>query len=475
MQFAREIKRVLFGLLVTFSLIGLAATYWAVVGPITIVTRDDNPRIIEDILSIQRGSIYDRDNRLLAETIRTNSETTRRYLHASTYSPLGYYSVRYGEAGVEAAFNDELNGIGAIDDLETYFEQEILNIVSIGTDIQLTLDVDIQDTLVRLMQDYRGAGVVMDAQTGQLLALASLPTFNPNTLDEDWDTLTVAEGNPFFNRALQGQYQPGGVMYTLWLSQALLSQYDLSSVIAEANSSVALGDETIVTCVRRPDQSELTLQEAYQYGCPVPFAVYRNTTAKSNYSTLINAFGLDNQISLADFPVPEPITSTSGTNVTIEPNLRALRDTLGQGNIRVTPLHIAGIMSAIANNGNAPIPQIQQAIRPPEVSDWQPVQPVRASIPMMTATTVRQVRTIMQSNWQSLQSETYQENIVVGATIATSLSGEETQLWLIGFVRTEQSGHVAFVVLLEDTMDVQRIIEMGQALIQNLIRELTVS
>ena len=62
---------------------------------------------------------------------------------------------------------------------------------------------------------------------------------------------------------------------------------------------------------------------------------------------------------------------------------------------------------------------------------------------------------------------------MVGATIATSLSGDETQLWLLGFVRTEQSGHVAFVILLEDTRDVQTMIPIGQRLIDQLLTELS--
>lgn len=469
MQFAREIRRILLLILIAFTIIGITSAYWAIVGPDTITLRDDNPRVIEDTIRIQRGSIYDREGRLLAQTVNDNDTVSREYLHESTYSTLGYYSLRYGESGAESAFNDDLNGDSEINNFDQYFEREILHVAPVGSDIQLTLDLDIQDTLVAAMADYRGAGIVLNAQTGEILALASLPTFNPNTLDIDWDTLTEAEGNPFFNRALQGQYQPGGVIYTLWLAKAILSQYNLSQLTANATDVIKIDDNTQVGCAIEPSQSNLSLIQAYHFGCPVPFAVYSRITPDLAYTDIVTTFALDQQITLADFPVPEPITPTSSGDIDL--TIQALRDTLGQGDITVTPLHIAGIVSAITNNGNAPKPNIELHIRPPETTDWLSIQQSAPSVPMMTTTTARQLRVMMQSNWQTIQSNTYTDNVVVGANVTFSLSGEETQLWLIGFVRSEQGGRIAFVVLLEDTNDIQSIIPIGQKLIQVLIDE----
>lgn len=472
MQFAREIKRIIVLTLVAFTIIGATSAYWTIIGPSTITLRDDNPRIIEDIIRIQRGGIYDRDNRLLARTIIDNGDSSREYLHESTYSTLGYYSLRYGEGGVESAFNDDLNGVVENTDLQRYFEQHILHIAPTGSDIQLTLDLDIQNTLVTAMGNNEGAGIVLNAQTGDILAMASLPTFNPNTLDDDWDILTEAEGNPFFNRVLQGQYQPGGVLYTLWLAKAIISQYDLVQLTANSTDVIAVDENTQVGCAIEPDQSNLSLVQAYQFGCPVPFVVYNRTTSDLAYTDIVTTFALDNQITLADFPIPEPVTPTQSSDIDI--NLQALRDILGQGDITVTPLHIAGIVSAIANNGNAPKPNILLGIRPPDTDDWVTTKQSSPSVPMMTTTTARQLRTIMQTNWQTIQADSYIENFVVGSNITFSLAGEETQLWLIGFVRSDQGSQVAFVILLEDTKDIQSIIPIGQQLINTILDEQTV-
>jgi peptidoglycan glycosyltransferase len=473
MQFAHEIQRIFWGTLITLIIISLSASYWAIQGKDTILLRDDNPRLFEAIAQIQRGSIYDHNHEALAQTITQNGTTTRQYLHESAYSVLGYYSLRYGEGGVESAFDDILNGTVTTESLSDYFEQSILKIPPTGADIHLTLDLDIQNTLVNEMGDNSGAGIVINAQSGDILALASLPTFDPNTLDEDWDSLANEVGNPFFNRALQGQYQLGGVMYSLWMSHAQLSHYDASERIPNAQDTVALGNETFVSCVLTPPTNDLSLTEGYAYGCPVPFAVYSRGTSSRTYDDLVENFLLDSPLVLDGFPMPEPISTPSDITAEIDTNLLALRNALGQGDITTTPLHVASIMSAIANNGNAPHPRMLQSIREPESDTWQTVtNTTQPSIPMMTAITARQLQQILRTNWQSIQSDTYPDTVSVGASVATSQSGDETQYWITGFVRDEQRNHIAFVVLLEDLDDVQSIITAGQHLIDSIINEI---
>ena len=157
MQFSRAIHRILFGTLFVMALISISAAYWAIAGQNTILQRDDNPRLIEAMARIQRGSIYDRHQQLLASTVNDANGSRREYLKPSTYSLIGYYSLRYGTGGGEAAFDQALAGLTAAPGLENYFAQEVLHIPRAGSDIQLTLDADIQDILAGAMRDYHGA------------------------------------------------------------------------------------------------------------------------------------------------------------------------------------------------------------------------------------------------------------------------------------------------------------------------------
>lgn len=464
MRFSRAIHRILFGSLFVMAFIGIAAAYWAIVGQNTILQRDDNPRLIEAMARIQRGGIYDRHQRLLAATVNDADSSRREYLKPSTYSLIGYHSLRYGAAGVEAAFNQTLAGLTAAPSLENYFTQEVLHIPRAGSDIQLTLDADIQDILAGAMRDYHGAAVVMNAHSGELLALASLPSYDPNTLDDEWDALTEAAGKPFFNRVLQGRYQPGGALYILWLTQAILSDYPLSRRFDQAADAIVLGEDITVACVIQPPTAQLSLAAAFIYSCPAAFVSYQQSAAENSYDDMVQAYSLDNPMTLAGFSIPE--SAASATDIKLE--LAALRDILGQGDLTATPLHLTAMMAAVANYGNAPVPNIQLGSRPPGAKQWTSQPRSSASIPMMTAATARQLQGILERAWATLQDSVYPDESIVGGHITMSQSGDGTQIWLHGFA-SHVTRSAAFVILLEDTSDIQRLIAIGQSLIDALL------
>ena len=461
MQFARPIHHILLGSLLGMALIGLAAAYWAIGGQSAILRRGDNPRLIEAAARIQRGSIYDRHQQLLVETVNDTSGTRRQYLKPSSYSLVGYHSLRYGSGGAEAAFDQALAGLTEAPSLEDYFAREILHIPPAGADIQLTLDARIQDILVEAMGDVQGAAVVMNAQNGDLLSLASLPSYDPNRLDEEWDRLTAAPGKPFFNRALQGQYQPGGAMYILWLTQAILADEDLSRRFKQADDAVDLGEGITIACVVQPETAQLTLEEAFIYGCPAAFVSYQQSAAESSYDDLVRAYALDSPITLAGFPIP-----AAGD---IKSNSVTLRDTIGQGDLTTTPLHLTGMMAAIAAHGNASLPNIQLGWRPPGRGEWQSQPRMPTAIPMITAATARQLQGILQRAWAVLQDQTYPAEASVGGYVAMSQSGDGAQIWLNGYAAHVDRDTAAFVILLEDTRDIQTLIAIGQTLIDALL------
>ncbi len=468
MQFSREIRLVLASALFCLTLVGLSATYWALAGHDTLLIREDNPRLVEAQARIQRGGIYDRDGRPLAETFNTDSGLKRRYLKPSTYSVAGYYSLRYGVGGAEAAYDDILAGSSTVESLADYVNSRILHRPQIGSDIMLTVDAEIQDSLANAMSGTFGAAIVMDVHNGAILALASLPSYDPNSLDADWGTLIEAEGNPFFNRALQGNYQLGGNIYALWLAQAIDSGFDLSWQFTGATDPVELGDGMEATCVIKPESTELSLTEAFVFGCPAAFKSYRQTESAIEYDKLVSPFMFDEPMSLAGFPLPEPIFPATG-NDEIDPELLALRDALGQGNLTTTPLHLTAILAAIVNDGVAITPRIYASQRETATNEWQPHSVNTASRRMMPAATARRLQLIMQESSSVLWYEAKLPAPEVGIQLAMSRSGEETQLWLNGFVFPEDRNAVAFIVLVEDTDDVSRLLAIGRELISVLV------
>ena len=470
MQFSREIYRILFFSLGALTIVGLSAAFWALAGPQTLLQREDNPRRLEAQAAIQRGSIYDRNGEPLAETLAGADGLARHYHAPSAYSAVGYYSLRYGTAGAEAAFDALLNGSRTIANFEDYFQREILRRPPVGSDIRLQLDAEMQRAIVEALGDARGAAVVMNAQTGQLLALASLPSYDPNSLDDDWSALVEADGNPFFNRALQGNYQLGSAIYALWLAQAIENDFDLTRHFSQAADSLELGDEMNVGCIIEPAENSLTLVEAFIYGCPRPFHSYQQQISNQSFDEMVSPYSFDAPITLEAFPLPEPIAlPDAAADGNLDDEALERRRVLGQGGLTTTPLHLAAMTAAISNDGRAPTPQILAATREPEADEWMPAPAEASATTMMSAKAARHLRRVLQESWKTLQTEPVPAAIEMGALLGRSQSGESTQIWLNGFLSAEDATF-AFVILLEDSDDRQRLIAIGQALSQSFSR-----
>ena len=372
MHLAKGFRHLLAGALACLMVIALSATYWAIAGGRSLLLRDDNPRKFLALAAVQRGSIYDRKDRLLAETTVRSSALQRHYPRPSAYSAVGYYSLRFGAGGAEAAYDDLLSGARQVSSLADYFEWNLLRSPQIGADIRLSIDADLQHSLIAAMVDARGAAVVLNAWSAEILALVSMPGFDPNTLDEDWEALVAAEGQPFFNRALQGNYQLGGTMYTVLLAEAIASGYDMSQSFSQADALVEVEDGLTISCVIAPDAPDLTLIDAYVYGCPAPFLALFLGASQMNLDANLQNFAFDNPITLSGFPQPESIEAPAASAAELlDDETLKLRAALGQGNATTTPLHMAAIMAAIATDGNIKTPHLQTAARPPGARQWQ--------------------------------------------------------------------------------------------------------
>lgn len=467
MPFAPQIRHILFGTLAGLILIGAAATYWAVVGRNTLLLREDNPRIIEALARIQRGAIYDRHDRELAETAATESGLQRRYFFPSTYSLTGYYSLRYGVVGAEAAYDQALAGVRPLETFADYFHSQVIRQPRVGADIMLSIDAFIHKALADAMADSNGAAIVLNADSGAILALLSQPSFDPNHLDEDWSELIEADGNPFFNRALQGNYQLGGNIYALWLAQAIASDFELGLRFTDAAQPVALDDGTSIHCAIPPPSADLTLPEALSFGCPAPFKSFRQMQSVTSYDELIATYRFTDPVLLAGFPVPESLPPATAT-AELDPASLALRNLLGQGAQTTTPLHLATVVAAITNDGRARTPWIHAGTRQPGAASWLQMSPASESTRMLEADHAGQLRALLRDVWTSQNVTASLPSVEVGGYIAMSRSGDESQLWLNGYLAPDGEDTTAFVILLEDSSDLSKLLAIGSALVEAL-------
>jgi cell division protein FtsW (lipid II flippase) len=199
-------------------LCGLAAAaivtgWWAFQRGPDLLTRTDNPRRGISDRYVKRGSILDRDNQPI--TISTGEPGAyQRQIEYPALSPIiGYTDPAYGQAGLEASMDDYLRGLRGNPGLTIWWHHILYGQPPPGLDIRTTLDLKLQNIVDQAVGEHSGAAVLLNAASGEVLAMASHPDFDANRLNETWDELVQEESSPLLNRAILGSY-PTGDLYT---------------------------------------------------------------------------------------------------------------------------------------------------------------------------------------------------------------------------------------------------------------------
>ena len=199
-----------------FALLAGAAGYWGVIRSADLVRSPDDAAVIAAARTVPRGRILDRDGTVLARNkADQNGELYRVYAGPAISQVVGYASRQYGEAGLERAYDAELSGLAGdpITDAFAKFESERYD----PKDLTLSISYDLQKAAVGALGKHRGAVVMLDPRTGQVLALASTPTYdastiaNPATSQSAFAALQDDPAQPLLPRATLGRYVPGSV------------------------------------------------------------------------------------------------------------------------------------------------------------------------------------------------------------------------------------------------------------------------
>ena len=214
-----------------FAVLALATGYWNFVSRDSLVSRGDNPRalILYNRTQSGRGRILDRDGAALAETTGRPGDYTRHYeLGEAAAHVTGYASFSYGLSGIEAAADSTLSGDEELADFERWWRHDLLGEIQIGRDAQLTLDLNLQQSAFNALASRPGAIVVVHPASGDLLALASSPSFDPARLDSDFETISANVNGPLINRATTALYSASQLLALFPSTLDLSSAPDLS-------------------------------------------------------------------------------------------------------------------------------------------------------------------------------------------------------------------------------------------------------
>ncbi len=192
-----------------FLITALTVGWWAIIRGPDLLTRTDNPRRSIADRFVPRGDLIDRNNNEISITTGTSGNYSRMYLYPDLSSVVGYTHPVYGQAGLEANLDDFLRGLQGNPAISIWSEHLLYGSSPPGLDVRLSLDLNLQSKADQLLGDHTGALILMQAETGEILAMASHPTFDANKLDTEGKELATKSTSLLLNRATQGRYLPG--------------------------------------------------------------------------------------------------------------------------------------------------------------------------------------------------------------------------------------------------------------------------
>lgn len=329
-------------------------------------------------VSIQNRTLRDYTYPNAAHVLGSIGEVSQKMLDEDPYYQRGDYA---GRDGIEYTYEKALRGEKGTEIMLRDVRGRIIGKYEngaqdiephAGTDLTLTLDIQLQIVAEQLLNGKIGSVVAIQPATGEILALASNPTWNPALLvgrprSKNYADLVHDKTKPLMNRATQAQYSPGSTFKTI---QALVCLQE--GGITENSVFPCNGPSSSPIKCTHHHGSSITLLNAIEQSCnPYFWGAFRETLEKNGYGEKnalfkaqyeqwrkdVMSFGLGQRFSDTDLyeqsrgyiPTKEFYTKYYGETGWRALTIRSL--SIGQGEILVTPLQLANAISAIANEG----------------------------------------------------------------------------------------------------------------------------
>jgi peptidoglycan glycosyltransferase len=289
--------------------------------------------------------------------------------------------------------------------------------------------------------------LLLDTQTGEILAMASHPTYDPNRLDDEFEALTTAADAPLLNRAAQGQYQPGSLLQPFIMAAALeQGLIRLDETVADANRPVPVNDETLQCATPPPEPA--TWVDVLTHRCPAPVQALAAQLGITGLHELFVLFALT---AVPNLPLN---TETPPQQPLADPLLAGV----GQENLVLSPLQLAIAWSALAGDGRPVAPRLVTAVQA-ENEEWLPILALPNNNAQATsAATAQAMRLALTAAGRVEFSDLV-------------LSGPEgnTNGWYVGVAPAANPRYLV-VVVLEGSTVVQEAEQIGRALLDTAVK-----
>lgn len=441
----KELKRIIATLIVIcilFVSLIVYLSYFQVFKADKVVNNSYNKRLWINEEKILRGSIIDRNGKILAYSEKIGDTYRRTYNYGNLYSHIIGYSYReYGKVGLELEYNNTLLNISESTPLN-----ELKNIVipnTEGNSLKLTIDHHLQAYSRDMLKGKKGAIVAMNPTTGEIYSMVSMPDFNPSTLKENWNDIMEDGDSPFLNRATSGLYTPGSVFKVITTIAALETQgLDLEY---ECKGSTKI-DGYVLKDYGGKAHGKVNLEEALVRSCNSYFAEKGVEIGKDKIGEVADRFMINRAIPF-DLPTAKSTFPYKGNIGKTD----VAAASIGQGKVLVTPLNMAMMASGIANKGEIMKPiLVKEAISPEgRVVRTNHPEALSKGADIFVANEVKNMMVEVVRRGTGTNASI--KNIrVAGKTGTAENPSGKTHAWFIGFAPAEDPKIAIAVVLEED-------------------------
>ncbi|WP_167137475.1 penicillin-binding protein 2 [Diaminobutyricimonas sp. TR449] len=454
----KELRRVSFVVLLMFLALFSSTTVIQVFQADQLKADGRNSRTLFDSYSAERGPILI-DGVPVAQSMPVDDQYKflRTYPQPNLYAHVtGYFTLNQGNTGVEGALNDYLSGTANaqfLDNLTATFTGQTPK----GASVELTVDPVVQQAAWDALGDNAGAVVALDPKTGAILAMVSKASYDPNLLAShntseviaNYEALLADPADPLVNRAISGDlYYPGSIFKVLVAAAAIDSgKFTADSQFPNPPSITLPQSSSVVTNSGDSDcggTETVSIADSLRLSCNVGFAQIGQAVGKETLSDYAEAFGFGDRLEI-------PMRTTASQYPLPASDAELMLSSFGQASVRVTPLQMAMMSAAIANDGVLMQPNLVESITAADLSELQgPTTEVyNEPISPETAEALTQMMVAAVSNGVSGNARINGVDVAGKTGTAENDVDEPYTLWFTGFAPANDP-QVAVAVVVEN-------------------------
>ena len=414
---------------------------------------------VKSVLSISRIYPYNEDfthvlgyvSQANEKDIAENNEIKERFVPG----------LRVGKTGLEKAFEKELLGVNDIQRFEVNAYGKKINQIELqkgtkGKDIKLTIDKEVQNFCTELLKDKAGSISVMDIYTGEIIAMQSSPSFDPNLFlfginQDDWQLIRNNPLKPLVNKTISGKYSPGSTIKPIVALSALENGIVDTKFTVKCNGKTEMYGQTY-HCWKKKGHGFVDLNNAMKQSCDTYFYEIARRLGVDRLSETAYKFGLGERVFDNLF-----FNEKKG----LVPNTEWKRNALGkgwllgetiitgigQGYIQTTPIQLCLMTAQIANGGYKIYPKITTDQNNNEFDKFEPLFKNQRNIKIVQRSIYSSTNEVMGTSYSSrINDPKYRFAGKTGTAQVKRITEEERELELkTSEIPYEQRDHALYV------------------------------